>query len=84
MLEPESLQATASSAGSSHVGDLQESETFGVPDFSFETEPASAEVTGFGEEDKAAASAETKPKPSLDDFEKEFEKIFAADDSADK
>jgi hypothetical protein len=84
MLEPESLQDTGSSAASSTAGDFQGSETFGMPDFSFEADPASAEVTGFGEENKAAVSAETKPKPNLEDFEKEFEKIFAVEDSPDK
>lgn len=76
MLEPESLQADGSSSGSAKSDGLGESGTFGIPDFSFETDTTPAGVTDSTSDPAASADAEKKPKPNLEDFEKEFEKIF--------
>lgn len=84
ILEPESIAGENKQFGEIALNDENDFGTFGTSDFDFAPETAREDIFGL-ENDLAppAAATEKKPQPNLEDFDKEFEMIFADEEPAD-
>jgi hypothetical protein len=57
--------------------------SFGTSDFAFAPDSSREDIFGMENEPEFPKPAEKKPQPNLEDFDKEFEMIFADEDPAD-
>jgi hypothetical protein len=79
ILAPESIAKPADSVPVEAL-DL---DSFGTSDFDFAPEQSREDIFGMENELDNPITPEKKPQPNLEDFDKEFEMIFAEEDSTD-
>jgi hypothetical protein len=80
ILEPEGLDSNAGQTGGNMPKEAEDYGSFGTSDFDFAPEAAQEDIFGMGNEPEPPTPAEKKPQPNLEDFDKEFEMIFASED----
>lgn len=80
IIEPENIDFAKDETG--NVG--EDLGSFGTSDFEFETEASQDDIFAMEEKDlDQPVAPEKKPQPNMEDFDKEFEMIFADEDSGD-
>jgi len=82
-LAPESIDSSKDQGEDTTLKGTEDSGSFGTSNFDFASGTAQDDIFGMENEPVLPASAEKKAQPSLADFDKEFELIFA-DDTPDE
>jgi len=83
VLEPESIAGENKEFGEIALNEEDDFGSFGTSNFDFSPESAREDIFGMENELAPPAATEKKPRPNLEDFDKEFEMIFADEDPAD-
>jgi hypothetical protein len=83
ILEPENIVPSNDQLGENALTEDEDLESFGTSDFAFSPDSSREDIFGMENEPELPTPAEKKPQPNLDDFDKEFEMIFADEDPAD-
>jgi hypothetical protein len=83
ILEPESIDSSSDLPGGNVPKETEDSGAFGTSDFDFAPEASQEDIFGMESELGLPTPAEKKPQPNLEDFDKEFELIFADEDPAE-
>jgi hypothetical protein len=83
ILAPENLDTDNDQPGESVLKEAEDLGSFGTSNFDFAPESSQEDIFAQENEPELPTSAEKKPKPNLEDFDKEFEKIFADEDPAE-
>lgn len=87
ILEPGSIDSSSKQPGGNVPKEAEDSGSFGTSDFDFAPEASREDIFGVESELGVPTPAEKKPQPNLEDFDKEFELIFAneaPDESGEK
>ncbi len=80
ILDPESIDSSGDQPDGNVPEKAEDIGSFGTSDFDFAPEAAREDIFGTGNEPEHPTPAEKKPQPNLEDFDKEFEMIFASED----
>ncbi|MDD2336834.1 MAG: hypothetical protein PHD01_09695 [Geobacteraceae bacterium] len=80
ILEPGSIDSISEQPGGNVPKEAEDSGSFGTSDFDFAPEASREDIFGMESELGLPTPAEKKPQPNLEDFDKEFELIFANED----
>jgi hypothetical protein len=83
ILEPASLDSNGKQPGGNVTKEAEDSGSFGTSEFDFAPESSREDIFGMENKPEPSIPAEKKPQPNLEDFDKEFEMIFASEDSDD-
>lgn len=83
ILEPESIAGENKQFGEIALNEEDDFGSFGTSDFDFAPESAREDIFGMENELAQPAATEKKPQPNLEDFDKEFEMIFADEKPTD-
>jgi hypothetical protein len=83
ILEPESIDNSKDQREGNVLKEAEDSGSFGTSDFDFAPESSREDIFGMENKIEPAAPAEKKPQPNLEDFDKEFEMIFANEDAGE-
>ncbi|RQW87890.1 MAG: hypothetical protein EHM79_06875 [Geobacter sp.] len=80
ILAPESIGNSDDQLGENGLKEAEDLGSFGTSDFDFAPESSREDIFGMENELDQPTPAEKKPQPNLEDFDKEFEMIFADED----
>ncbi|MRR53987.1 MAG: hypothetical protein EG822_05665 [Deltaproteobacteria bacterium] len=83
ILEPENIAGDNKQFGEIALNEEDDFGSFGTSDFDFSPESAREDIFGMENELAPPAATEKKPQPNLEDFDKEFEMIFADEEPDD-
>lgn len=83
VLEPEDIADGNKQFGEIALNEEDDFGSFGTSDFDFAPESAREDIFGTENELAPPAATEKKPQPNLEDFDKEFEMIFADEEPGD-
>lgn len=83
ILEPESIAGESKQFSESAVHEEDDFGSFGTSDFDFAPESSQEDIFGSENELAPRSVTEKKPQPNLEDFDKEFEMIFADEEPTD-
>jgi hypothetical protein len=82
-LTPESIDSSKDQREDTKVKGTEDAGSFGTSNFDFASGPEQEDIFGKENESVLPAPAAKKAQPNLEDFDKEFELIFA-DDNPDE
>lgn len=80
ILSPENIGNSDDQLGENELKEAEDFGSFGTSDFDFAPESSREDIFGMENELDLPTPAEKKPQPNLEDFDKEFEMIFADED----